>query len=412
MAERHSAGLLPERGTSTVLLSEAEALIAELVSPRTYDEFFGEVVERKPWSIVGQPSSLRPTLLGRDPAQTLLNAFDTHSANLVSHAGAPKGAAPVPRRVADAAGFAALVREYHQRNFTVRMPEITGLNAQLQQVVRALEIVLRKKVTAMAFWSDAGASAPVHCDKHDLIAVQVSGKKRWFISNDPATLENDWHEIGKGVVPPFESYQTIDVEVGDLIYMPRGTAHTVESTTESIHVSIGFVPTTLREALMAVVDHLSDLDRPLRMGAAERADGFAAGNAPPIAVERVRAAVARLVQAVHSDAFVEEAIEHRLSRIVGNFSRLPAAPLRAPLTPATRMRHSPLATAHLIATPQALDFSQPGEHILVHPGAEPSMRFVAGTSEFAIRDLPGGLTDDVKVALIQRLVNSGFLEVA
>lgn len=395
-----------------MLLPEAEALITELVSPRTYDEFFGEVVGRKPWSITGQPSVLRPALLGPDPAQTLLSSFATHSASLVSHAGAPKGAAPIPRQVPDAAGFAALVREYHERNFTVRFPEITGLNGQLQQLVRALEIVLRKRVTAMAFWSDAGASAPVHCDKHDLIAVQVSGRKRWFISNDPATLENDWHQIGKGGVPPFESYQTIDVEVGDLIYMPRGTAHTVDSTTESIHVSIGFVPTTLREALISLVDHLSDLDQPLRMSAAVRADGFAAGDVPGDAVDRIRAAVARLVQASQSDAFVEEAIEHRLSRNIGNLNRLPAAPIAAPLTPATRVRHSPLAIAHLIATPGAVDFSQPGEHIVVHPGAEPSMRFIAGTSTFLIRDLPGGLADDVKIALVQRLFASGFLELA
>lgn len=59
--------------------------------------------------------------------------------------------------------------------------------------------------------------------------------------------------------------------------------------------------------------------------------------------------------------------------------------------------------------PELVDFRQPGERMLVHRGAEQSLRFIANTPEFRVAELPGELGDDVKVALVNRLVASGFL---
>jgi hypothetical protein len=47
----------------------------------------------------------------------------------------------------------------------------------------------------------------------------------------------------------------------------------------------------------------------------------------------------------------------------------------------------------------------------VHKGVEASMRFIANTTEFDLADIPGGFGDDIRVALVQRLVQVGFLHV-
>lgn len=390
---------------------QARAILEDLISPEPYDRFIEEVMDRRPLALTDGAPSARGRLFGPDPKQTLLGAFATHSARLTCHAGKPSGPPPEPRYVGDAAAFAALVGEYHQRGYTVRMPEVADLSPALRQSVRALEVMLRQPVDAVAFWSEAGATAPVHYDEYDLIAIQLSGRKRWFISDAPPLLANEWKRIGEGP-PPFDSFQTVDVAPGDLIYLPRGTPHTVQSTTESIHVSIGFVPLTLRHAVMAVLDHLSDLDRPLRTRVCSRADAFAGGDIPDEIPGLVRAAIERLVAAARSDEFIHEAVEHRLSRALGDLSKLPAATIPPGLGIDSRLRHAPLAAAHVIETAEVVDFSQPGQHILVHRGAHESLRFIAANEEFRVRDIPGGLDDEVRLALVARLLSSGFLQAA
>jgi hypothetical protein len=194
---------------------------------------------------------------------------------------------------------------------------------------------------------------------------------------------------------------------GDLLYVPRGTAHTVQSQSESLHLSIGFLPVTLREAIIAALDHLSDFDRPLRETALGRVDR-------PLDTAALSQAIGggleRLLQGVRTAGFLEGAMQRRSSRVIGNLARLEGAPSTAPLTPASEIRHNPLAMCHMLATPQQIDFCQPGGRINIHRGVEPALRFIAATPAFRIADLPGDLPDEIRVALVTRLVTSGFLQ--
>jgi hypothetical protein len=350
-------------------------------------------------------------LLGPDAKRTILDAFETHAATLTCHTDGPTAPPPVASPVSDAEAFHALIRQFHAGRYTVRIPAITNLSPNLALLARALEVVLKAPVDVAAFWSREGAGAPVHYDEYDLMVIQLVGKKRWFVSADPPGLNTPWKRIGEGP-PPLDRYRTVDLAPGDFLYLPRGTPHTVQSTTESIHLAIGFVPVTVRDAIIAVIDHLSDLDRTLREGATERADDLARGEAHALLATRVRQGVERLFAICRSDSFIKEALEHRTSRMIGKLPKLPRPSSQPALTRESRVRHSPLATAHLIATPNNLDFSQPGGHTLVHLGAEESLRFIASTPEFSIADIPGEIGDDVRVALAASLVASGFLELA
>jgi hypothetical protein len=74
------------------------------------------------------------------------------------------------------------------------------------------------------------------------------------------------------------------------------------------------------------------------------------------------------------------------------------------------VRHTPLAISHLRAAHGTMDFTLPGEHIAIHRGVERELRFIAATEQFRVGDLPGESSDDVRVALVNRLVASGLLE--
>jgi hypothetical protein len=100
---------------------------------------------------------------------------------------------------------------------------------------------------------------------------------------------------------------------------------------------------------------------------------------------------------------------HRSARIVGDLPPLPKPAVREPLTPQSRLAHAPLAVAHLVQLGPLVDFAQPGARIGIHAGAEPALRYIVHNSSFRVNEIPG-ISDDVRIALVERLLASGFLE--
>src|SRR5437868_6496507 len=175
---------------------QAEALLSEVLAPMTTDEFF-ETVGKTCFDVKGTTTHSRRQLFGDDAKRTVLDAYRTHSSELDCHGRAPTGPAPAPRQVSSADQFLELITSFHQRGYTVRVPDVIPLAPELQRFARALESMLRQPVGASLFWSAAGAQAIVHYDKRDNIIVQLEGRKRWFISNDPPGLQNSWKQVGE-----------------------------------------------------------------------------------------------------------------------------------------------------------------------------------------------------------------------
>lgn len=386
-------------------LEQAETVLKGILAPLPLETFL-DALGRSVLHVPAGQGSARAALFGDDPVRTALSAFATHSDRLDCHGVDPQLPPPEPREVTDEAGLRALVHAYHERGYTVRMPEVVSLSPPLRSFVRALEFVLHQPVDASLFWSRAGAGAIVHYDNRDNLVVQLEGRKRWYVSTDAPGLQNNWRQIGE---PPtrLERHRAIDLGPGDLLYIPRGTPHTVEGATESLHLAILFIPTTLRDVVLAAIDHLADEDRAWRETAVGRAGGAAGGLSP-----RVLHALETLLARCRSGAFVDEAMEHRSSRFVADLPT-PARPRAAPDAFADlRVRHAPGALFHLRRAGHWLDFAFPGDRLSVHPGVETELRFIRDTPEFRIRDIPGASSLEVRAALVGRLMTAGLLEPA
>ncbi len=387
----------------------ARELLADLVRPVDYDAFMNEYFGRR--FLHARPSD-RPwtDILGDDPAATLLGGYENFAHTLTCHSGSAKVPSPRARRVDSEKAFGELLAEYHRVGYTVRIPDTTELTPRVSELCRALEVLFDNPASAAVFWSTQGLNAPVHHDEYDLVIIQLAGRKQWYISTDAPTLPNTWKGAGEAA-PPLPNYRTVDVEPGDVLYLPRGTAHTVDSTTESIHLSVGFLPVTVRQVLIAAIDALSESDMPLRTGAVGRGDALADGDGVGEAANAARAALEALGKHCGSDAFIAEALARRRGRLIEDMPRLAQPGQAAPqLQPGSRLRHHPLATAQLLATAQVADLRLPGDRVLVHPGAAPALEWIVNHPEFNVSEIPGGLPDEVKVALATRLVASGYLQ--
>jgi mannose-6-phosphate isomerase-like protein (cupin superfamily) len=384
-------------------VDEAEAILKDILEPLPLETFFN-ALGRTVLDSRGGPAHARAALFGDDPMRTALAAHSTRSEKLDCHGVSPSLPPPGPRKVADEGEFEKLIEAYHQRDYTVRIPEVVPLSPPLQRFARALELLLHQPVDASLFWSKAGAGAIVHYDNRDNLVFQLHGRKRWYVSTEPPGLQNNWKHIGEPLAQ-LQRHRAIDVGPGDLLYIPRGTPHTVDSASESLHLAVLFVPTTLRDALIAAIDHMSDSDRAWRETAVERVD-VGLGDLSSRAVAGLEALIARC----RSGGFVEAAMEHRSSRFVGDLPAL-ARPQPVPAVSAeTRVRHAPLAIFHLRRAGEWIDFGFPGDRLAIHPGVEAELRFIQETREFDIRDIPGASSIEVRAALVGRLMAARLLE--
>lgn len=389
-----------------MMLEDAEARLGQFLAPLGVDAFLGEALGGGFRLVRHDGRASRAGLLGDDPRAVLAGAVHL-AGQLTYHSANASGPPPGLGGVHTPAQFRDRIAAFHSRNYSVRFPDLRPLSPELDALARALEMLICQPVTASAFWSRGGMRAPVHYDDHDLIVVQLQGTKRWYVSTGPSQLFNAWKGVN-GNPPDLGAHEVLDLAPGDLMYLPRGTFHTVDSDTESVHLAIGFTPLTLREAIVAALDHLSDMNRPLRATLAGQLQGV---SLDPLAAP-VAEAVGQLLGACRAPGFVGAALQRRVSRNVGDLDALP----RPEKTPAvgldTVLRHAGLAFSHLGASADTIDFAYPGGHLYIHRGAQDAVLHIARTETFRVRDLPGDIADEVRLALVARFLDVGFLEVA
>ncbi|MGD0190703.1 MAG: cupin domain-containing protein [Rhizomicrobium sp.] len=393
-----------------MILQEAQRIVEQVLAPLTLDEFLDDVLGKRFVKVPCSTQSDRISLLGADPESVILGAYRDAAPHLGFHSASPSGPAPAVEAVADARAFRTKIDSFHSRGYTVRVPQPRGLAPKLDEFLRALEFLFQQPASCEVFWSRGDARAPAHHDDYDLIAIQLKGNKRWFISTERSELPNVWNNAASGP-PPLTNHAVVEVVPGDMLYLPRGTGHRVDALSESLHLAIGFNPLTLRDAINAAVDHFSDIDRHLRETVGARIAAADARRDFNGLYPAVNEGVARLLQLCSSPEFLAQAMQQRASRAVKGLKATPPPALRITLGPDSRLRHRAATFCHLSFNGERIVFSHPGGQIFIHPGVEPSLRYIAQTPEFRVRDVPGEMGQDVRIALVQRLVTSGFLDV-
>jgi hypothetical protein len=271
-------------------------------------------------------------------------------------------------------------------------------------------MLLHQPVSAAAFWSHGSMRAPVRYEDHDLLVVQLRGTRGWHVSSAASELPNTWKALPHSA-PALGPHQSFEVRPGDVVYLPRGTWHSVDSEDKSLHLSISFSPLTLREALIAALDHFSDLDRGWRSTIGSRLGFQLRASGLERLLPAVAEAAAQLANACRTPGFLASALLWRSSRTIAALAPLPTASAPA-LGLDSELRQGELAFCHLTASPERIDISYPGGHLYVHRGAQPCIEFMVNTPRFRVRDIPGEVSDEVRLSLAGRFVQIGFLQPA
>ncbi|WP_057831641.1 ribosomal protein uL16 3-hydroxylase [Colwellia sp. TT2012] len=109
----------------------------------------------------------------------------------------------------------------------------------------------------MASFAMPGGSVGPHMDNYDTFICQGSGKRHWRVGDSGDHVEFAAHESLLHV-EPFEAIIDVELNPGDILYIPPGFPHEGISIDTSMSFSIGFRANSAVSVLSAFADHLID----------------------------------------------------------------------------------------------------------------------------------------------------------
>ena len=363
-------------------------------------------------------------LLGPDPER----ALDKAEAELRAHAEFRS-----LNKVGDAAETGAyqnselsFVEASRANNRTLTFKSIGEIFPRIWAVKRALELAFAAPVSTNLYYSPPGArSSGLHYDTKDIFAVQLSGSKNWQVEQGKRKYPSFWWDRpGNPHMPPPEPsrYLRHTVRRGDLLYIPAGHWHEAAAGEDgSIHVSIGFRPMTVRDTIIALLDHLSDEAigcRAFGFGATDPRSGIwdealadrcwrhAADRfthyanllherAVPIAPDLFRQVLtAKRAKFINDLPFMaHETPEQEICAIDGE----------------TPVGLRPMMIAEVTADRAAATLHYPGGTLSGPRQIAPALRHIVGHARFVPNELPGALGGNAKVILVQKLARHGVV---
>ena len=171
--------------------------------------------------------------------------------------GEPRAWRPQPERVMQAIGHgAALV-----------LNGLDGLSPAISAIAQALEAQLAVRVQSNLYLSQRShRGLPLHYDIHDVLALQIAGRKQWRLHANrahPAVKPAPERELR---IAAGQVAQQITLGPGDFFYLPAGVIHEAFAETDhAMHLTLAIkqvTPIDLASLMMKRLAIRDDLTRP------------------------------------------------------------------------------------------------------------------------------------------------------
>jgi 50S ribosomal protein L16 3-hydroxylase len=108
----------------------------------------------------------------------------------------------------------------------------------------------------ISYAADKGSVGP-HIDLYDVFILQGQGERRWQISSQPVTEDNQIKETPLRIQKEFEAEEEWVMKPGDMLYLPPGISHYGISLGESLSYSIGFRATSHADIVNDFIGHIT-----------------------------------------------------------------------------------------------------------------------------------------------------------
>ncbi len=222
--------------------------LAWLLHPHGVAEFLAEYWERKPLLVRQRGADYYHTLLTNRDLEGIISSPDArYPAIRLAKGGRyyPPDAYTRDVRI----GFLSFhgvpdvdkISAEYGKGATIALPALHRSWEPLLRLCATLEEQLDHSVHANAYVTPGRAAGfPPHYDTHDILVLQIAGLKRWHIDEPTIRLPHDSQTCDPASYTPGPRLLDIELHAGDLLYLPRGYAHsTTTGQSHSAHVTIG-----------------------------------------------------------------------------------------------------------------------------------------------------------------------------
>lgn len=275
---------------------------------------------------------------------------------------------------------------------------------------RSLESEFSFPLQANAYLTPANArGAKHHYDTHDVFVLQVANSKQWTIYGTPIESPLREQEFDRSIHERGAPSMNFELDAGDLAYIPRGIVHDASSGEQcSLHITTGILSYTWADLLREFAADASLSDPVFRKALPP---GFAREG-----FDRLQAREAFRVLLQHLSS--KSTFDAILDRFIDEFVSACPPLLRGQMTQLAVLDHLAIdsivgvrtsATVHIRATENSTSVDCYGRRITFPFHASEAVRFALRNSSFVVRELPGNIDDQGKLALVRRLIREGLV---
>ena len=363
-----------------------------IIAPMTREEFLSRHWEQGWLHLKGTPGRFADLMPWPDlnlllantrlapPLVRLSQNGETLDAAAYMHT--PPGAGHLPRM--DAGKVGVLLAQ--GATLVLHMVEdiAPGVRALARAVSEALQA--RSYVNLYASWKTQNGF-DLHWDAHEVLVLQVHGRKRWRIH---APTQD--HPLDAGTPPRPTGAPVWEgmLEEGDILYLPRGWWHMAEPVNEpSLHLTVGISP-------MHGVNLLNWLGGRLRRHSAlaRRNMPIAAGPARAQHVAALRALVVDSLTDAAVEEFLQEATEHQHGHPDLQLPDAPSLQL-SPLTERSLIRLASSSRLVLRTEGDVVTFNAYEKNYRVPAFVRPALLLLSDAGAVSVADLQASLESDV-----------------
>jgi hypothetical protein len=386
-----------------------EPSLAWLLHPLAVEAFLDKIWTATHYHVQRNcPGYFDSLLPGPSTVDELLELFRREPSSVRLMRGKDRKTGPDSYQLADGSLDLVHIRNDFADGYTIVVDSVERFVRAIAMLCHSIEVELNFPIQVNAYVTPPGQQGLLaHFDDHDVLILQCQGSKVWHVYEGADIPSHELRRDEKAVAIEGLPVPTdFRLEVGDVLYLPRGRVHAAETSSEpSIHLTVGFHPPTVLVLAVAALYAQSFLG-----------DGLNA-LLPPRHLDDadVQATLGVLVRdaikTVEDPSVIAGGLDLLADVLVRRGRCPPIGPISntAGIDEQTLVRkYQPLySRVNPTADGVALKFAS----LSINGGAdhEAAMLFISRSIEpFRVRDLPE-LRVEQQIELVRTLIVSGFL---
>jgi len=268
----HSRGSLkhnlshPCYSSERIVSQESEPVLSRLLSPVDVNVFFKQYWERKPLHISRADDQRFADLASADAIEQLLSTQDLHFPT-VQLTGGDSSVAAADYTDSENRIVPMRLLQHHRQGSTLVLTRAHRFLAPVGRVCRQLSADLQWRCQGNLYLSPPGQQGfNAHYDTHDVIVLQISGRKTFRFYSRGAELPFPQSQFDPTGFDPGDVRDEMMLEPGDTLYIPRGMTHAAvaDRAQSSMHLTVGVFPMTVRDLLQETIEVAAADDVALR----------------------------------------------------------------------------------------------------------------------------------------------------